>query len=101
MGSLPSDLPEPSREQPESKCAGCPGCGPASTTEPEPEPGLARSVLAPAGLFLVPVLLAILGAAVGSATAIGELLGGLLGLALGMAASAIGTILISLARRDR
>lgn len=84
-----SDGQHNSPEEPiDLRCAGCEGCEPRLSQASEcPGPGGARAVLAPMGLFLFPVLLAILGAMLGRFTAIGELIGGLLGLAAGMATS--------------
>ncbi len=72
-----------------SGCSHCSGCEEPRSLEENQSTvsGGSRWLLVPVGLFLFPVVLAILGAILGGITAIGELLGGLLGLAAGMAMS--------------
>ena len=82
------DIPTPSKPL-DSGCSHCPGCEEPRSSEGNQTAvsGGSRWLLVPVGLFLFPVVLAILGAILGGITAIGELLGGLLGLAAGMAMS--------------
>ena len=80
---------EPNRVDPQ--CAGCPGCAAdGSVAEPDPDAPLEgfRFVVASAGIFLVPLGLAILGATLMQSRPGGGLLGALAGLATGMALAA-------------
>lgn len=85
----PPDAPDgspPGRDG--AGCSGCSKCDESPHAEAsKPALGGFRGVLIPIGLFLFPVVLAVVGAVLGRKTASGELLGGLLGLATGMAAS--------------
>ncbi len=102
MHPLNDDSPEPRHRQADPARAGCPGCAgcqpnPTATAsdspelsqpgDAEPEPSVSHLLLAPIGLFVLPIVTAVLGAAWGNAAAAGELLGGLLGLLLGMGAA--------------
>lgn len=82
------DIPPPSKPL-DSGCSHCSGCEERHSSEAHDLAfaGGVRWVLVPVGLFLFPVVLAILGAILGGITAFGELLGGLLGFAAGMAVS--------------
>ncbi len=109
MHVLNDDSPEPRRGQRDPACAGCPGCQPgqpagAPDQQPErdePELGVAQSLAAPIGLFVLPVVAAIGGAAWGNAVAMGELLGGLLGLVLGMGMAILAARVIDRRNRTR
>ncbi|MDZ7617261.1 MAG: hypothetical protein U1E05_09665 [Patescibacteria group bacterium] len=70
-----------------------PALGPLE--EAAPEPSVSQLLLAPIGLFVLPVITAVLGAAWGNSVAEGELLGGLLGGLFGLAVGMGAAILVA------
>ena len=82
MPSSHDELPMLPGEPQDVGCAGCPICGsgqsgegPDCTAPEDAETGMGTTVLAPMGLFLFPVVTAMLGALWGAVAAFGQLLG--------------------------
>jgi hypothetical protein len=102
------ELPIISGEPRDLGCTGCPGCGSGQPEEgniPPPEgrteTGLAVTILAPMGLFLLPVVTAMLGALWGTVAPFGELLGGLGGLAFGMGVAVLAARIVDRRKEAR
>ena len=108
MPSSHDELPMLPGEPQDVGCAGCPICGsgqsgegPDSTAPEDAETGMGTTVLAPMGLFLLPVVTAMLGALWGAVAAFGQLLGGLAGLALGMGVAVVAVRVIDRRKQAR